>query len=135
MSMENIFRNLNDIRVFDIMVDIDKDNPIDTHEILDLLDYPYREIIQIQDSIDHLVKEKILSTKLVQEETHTGCEICVEGEPKLSGHEYHKPYKIELIGIEKYFFLYNNLTGLLVSAIFQSSMYCCEEHVDNVYIQ
>lgn len=54
MSMEHIFRNLTDIRVFDIMIDMEEDNLLDTHEILDLLDYPDRENIQIQDSIDHL---------------------------------------------------------------------------------
>ena len=127
MSMEHIFRNLNDIRVFDIMVDMEEDNPLDIYEILELLDYPQRENIQIQDSIDHLVQEQILSIKLIPEETYTGCEICKEGEPRLKGHEPHKPLKMEIVKMEKYYFTKNDLTGLLVSAVFQSSCFTAEK--------
>ena len=127
MSMEHIFRNLNDVRVFDIMVDMEEDNPLDTHEILELLDYPERENIQIQDSIDHLVQEQILSVKLVPEETSIGCEICKEGEQRLSGHESHEPLKMEIIEMEKYYFAKNDLTNLLVSAVFQSSFFTAEK--------
>ena len=127
MSMEHIFRNLNDIRVFDIMIDMEEDNPLDTHEILELLDYPDRENIQIQDSIDHLVQEQILSIKLVPEETSTGCEICKEGDQRLDGHESHIPFKIEIVDMEKYYFAKNNLTNLLVAAVFQSSFFTAEK--------
>ena len=127
MSMEHIFRNLNDIRVFDIMIDMEEDNPLDIHEILELLDYPERENIQIQDSIDHLVREQILSIKFVPEETYTGCEICKEGVPRLEGHESHKPLKMEIVKMEKYYFIKNDLTSLLVSAVFQSSYFIAEK--------
>ena len=127
MSMEHIFRNLNDIRVFDIMTDMEEDNPLDTHDILELLDYPERENIQIQDSIDHLVREQILSIKLVPEETSTGCEICKEGVPRLEGHESHKPLKTEMVEMEKYYFAKNDLTNLLVSTVFQSSRFTAEK--------
>ena len=130
MSMEHIFRNLNDIRVFDIMIDMEEDNPLDTHEILELLDYPDRENIQIQDSIDHLVQEQILSIKLVPEETSTGCEICKEGEQRLDGHESHKPFTIEIVDMEKYYFAKNNLTNLLVAAVFQSSSFTAEKIIN-----
>lgn len=127
MSMEHIFRNLTDIRVFDIMIDMEEDNPLDTHDILDLLDYPDRENIQIQDSIDHLVKEKILSIKLIPEETYTGCEECKVGKPRLKGHEFHKPQEMEIVNMEKYYFAKNDLTNLLVAAVFQSSFFKAEE--------
>ncbi len=127
--MEHIFRNLNDIRVFDIMIDMVKGecDPLDTHEILDLLDYPDREHIQIQDSIDHLVRERILSIKLVPEETYTGCEECKVGKPRLKGHEFHKPQEMEIVNMEKYYFAKNELTDLLVGAVFQSSCFKAEE--------
>ena len=131
MSMEHIFRNLNDIRVFDILVDMEEDNPLDTHEILELLDYPGREYIQIQDSIDHLVREQILSIKLVPEETTTGCEECKYVDehklPRKKDHESHKPLKTEIVKMEKYYFAKNDLTSLLVSAVFQSSFFTAEK--------
>ena len=132
MSMENIFRNLNDIRVFDIMTDMEEDTPLDIHDILELLDYPERENIQIQDSIDHLVREQILSIELVPEETSTGCEICKEGEPRLKGHESHQPLKTEMVEMEKYYFAKNDLTSLLVSAVFQSSFFTVEKIINQM---
>ena len=132
MSIEHIFRNLMDIRVFDAMADvIEEDNPIDTDEILELLDYSERESIQIQDSIDHLVREQILAIKLVPEEVETGCEECKYVDehklPRKLGHENHITLRTEIVDMEKYYFAKNDLTSLLVSAVFQSSTFAAEK--------
>lgn len=129
--LEHIFRNINDIRVFDAMVEFTEECPQDTHEILELLDYPERENIQIRDSIYHLIKERILAVKLVPIESTTGCDQCKDtdekGLPRIKGHESHKPEVTEIVQLEHYYFVKNQLTELLVGAIFQSSMYNAEE--------
>lgn len=126
MSMEHIFRNLNDIRVFDAMGEFTEDSPVDTHDILDMLDYPDRENIQIQDSIDHLIRIGILAIKLVPEEITSGCAECRitddAADLRLRGHESHKPEVIEIVQMEKYYFVKNELTDLLVAAVFRHSM-------------
>ena len=77
MSLEHIFRNLNDIRVFDIMESfLDEKDAIEIYDVLEMLNYPESEIIQIEDSIEHLVRQKILCETTIKAEIQTGCKIC-----------------------------------------------------------
>ena len=127
MSLENLFRNLNDIRVFDAMSSFNTEGEaINIHDILDILDYPYRESIQIEDSVEHLVREHILTEILVPEETTTGCDICKitdsQGLPRLIEHENHVPQVTDIVKVPKYYMSPNELTLHLITAVMQSSL-------------
>lgn len=134
MSLEHILRNLNDIRVFDLFssCQLDKKNPVDIDEILEMLEYPYREYIQIEDSVNHLVEEELLAKSYNEIETTTGCLKCSccdkSGLSRLPGHETHKP---EIRSIEKipcYYLNGNSKTGCyLVSAVMASSFRVAEQ--------
>jgi hypothetical protein len=125
--MEHIFRNLNDIRIFDLFSEMgfNKDKAIDIHEIIDLLECGEIERIQIEDSVDHLVREQILSIELVDEEWTTGCDICAfadkAGTPRWLGHESHIAEKTGTSKIEHYYLLLNNITRGLIMAVTESS--------------
>lgn len=122
MTLEHIFRNLNDIRVFDMMTDFnDIDYPVSIDDILEILSYPQREIIQIEDSVRHLISQQILKIVLVPEETTTGCKDCKSGIPRKKGHEFHKIYEIKTVNDVKYYMDNNNCTRFLVSAVMQNS--------------
>lgn len=62
MSLEHMFRNINDIRIFDELSSdmIDKEHALDIDEIMNLLELPQREEIQIRDSIEHLLRQEII---------------------------------------------------------------------------
>ncbi len=60
--LEDIFRNIWDIRIFDAMIFFTTpEEAQDTYDIMELLGCPEYEYIQINDSIEHLVKEHILN--------------------------------------------------------------------------
>lgn len=62
MSLEHIFRNIWDIRIFDtIAFSNSPQTALDIYEIKELLGAPEYESIQIEDSIVHLVREQILT--------------------------------------------------------------------------
>lgn len=127
MSMEHIFRNLNDIRVFDLFDEmmISKDESIDIHRVIELLECGEAERIQIEDSINHLVREQILSIELVDEKWTSGCESCGvadrQGWPRLPGHESHKPLIKGTSKIEHYYLSDNKMVICLTVAIMESS--------------
>ena len=127
MSMEHIFRNLNDIRVFDLFDEmmISKDESIDIHRVIELLECGEIERIQIEDSVDHLVREQILSIELVDEEWTSGCKDCWETDrlnlPRHSGHETHVPMKIGTSKIEHYYLSDNKMVMCLTVAVMESS--------------
>lgn len=132
MSLEHIFRNLNDIRLFDVMSDlIGEKSAVDIDFILELLDYPQREFIQIEDSIKHLVETKILGIHLSPEETTTGCYICRQTDESLitrcEGHENHVLQKTEIVNVENYYMLSNNLTVSLIESVMINSFDYAEE--------
>lgn len=114
MSMEHIFRNLNDIRVFDTISGFQKDTPISLDDIMDILDLPFREQIQIEDSIKHLVEQEIIGVSFLPEEYSSGCETCKE-------HKSHKPIIYGADQIETYYLADNDMTKFLVSAVFENS--------------
>ena len=127
MSMEHIFRNLNDIRIFDLFAEMgyNKDEAIDIHEVIGLLECGETERIQIEDSVDHLVREQILSIELVDKEWTTGCESCgvadKQGWPRLPEHETHVPEKIGTSKIEHYYLSDNKMVLCLTVAVMESS--------------
>lgn len=127
--LEHIFRNINDIRVFDVldmMNVIDKEYTVDIDDILDVLDYGESERIQIEDSIEHLIKSKIL--EIVEEEVTgwTGCRTCLYTDklklPRLGEHKKHKPYEVSKGNIDKYYIVDNDVTWALKTAVFKNVM-------------
>ena len=127
MSMEHIFRNLNDIRIFDLFSDMGygENYSININEIIELLECGEIERIQIEDSVDHLVREQILSIELVDEEWTSGCKDCWETDrlnlPRHSGHETHIPYQTGTSKIEYYYLSDNKMVICLTVAIMESS--------------
>lgn len=127
MSMEHIFRNLNDIRVFDLFseMEFNKNEAIDTHDVIKLLECGEIERIQIEDSVDHLLREQILFIVLVDKEWTTGCESCAIADknsyPRLPGHESHKPTEIGTSKIEHYYLSNNKIVICLTTAVMESS--------------
>lgn len=127
MSMEHIFRNLNDIRVFDLFSEliIGKEESINIHRVTELLECGEIERIQIEDSVDHLVREQILSIELVDEEWTTGCELCAAADKtctsRWSGHESHEPARTGTSKIEHYYLSDIDITKCLVQAVMASS--------------
>jgi len=133
--LEHIFRNINDIRVFDLMTDFPEEDIIDTlsdissdlgtadiDDMMNMLDYPEYKRIEVEDSVEHLVKNEILGIKKVKIEGKTGCKICKWTDkfsiPRIGEHKSHKPEQIDIGDIDKYFMKDNNLTQLLRSAVF-----------------
>ena len=105
MSMEHIFRNINDTRVFDLFAEMGfgKDDCIDIYDVIELLECGEIERIQIEDSIEHLIKERVLSVELINEE-----------------------YRLE-----HYYLCDNNLVKCLVSAVLESSFLEAEK-IENI---
>lgn len=133
--LEHIFRNINDIRVFDLMTDFPEEDIkegsdeefhlgiVDTSDIMNMLDYPEYKRIEVIDSINHLVREEILGVKQIKIEGKTGCEVCKWTDkfkiPRVGGHKSHKPEEVNIGDIDNYFMKYNDITRLLRSAVFQ----------------
>ena len=142
--LEHIFRNINDIRVFDAMTDfvldkydkeeLDKtlnceevlghnsNGIVDIDEIMEILDYGEYKRIEVEDSLNHLIREKILGVKKVRMESVTGCKICKYSDkfrfPRLYGHHSHIAEEIKIGFVNNYYMEDNKLTGLLRNAIF-----------------
>ena len=75
--LEHIFRNIDDIRIFDIMAEfVSSECTLDRDEIMDMLEYPEYKRVQVEDSLDYLVRQHILSIVQKKEEGKTGCNIC-----------------------------------------------------------
>lgn len=120
--LEHIFRNINDIRIFDIMTDfVSADCTLDIYEIMDILEYPDYERIQIEDSIDHLVRQRILNIVSKKEEVKTGCNICKHLDrlhiPRTEKHKTHIPEQTNMGFINTYYMEDNPITQSLINAI------------------
>lgn len=146
--LEHIFRNISDIRIFDLMTDYVLDkyekeeldeslneslvnnkiltcndvNTVNTDEIMELLDYNEYKRIEAQDSLDHLVRQKILGIRKIRMDATTGCEICKYsdkfGYERLYGHRDHVAEQINVEYVNNYYMENNRTTGLLRNAIF-----------------
>lgn len=132
MSLEHIFRNLNDIRVFDTMSSCQfyRDSAIKFDLIMSVLDLPQREEIQIQDSIDHLIEQEIIGVTYTDAEYTSGCRICKETDnnnlQRKNEHESHKPEIKGITKIPMYYLLKNKLNFCLTSAVMESSFMSVE---------
>ena len=147
--LEHIFRNINDIRVFDVMTDFvldkyekeeldktlsceevlghDSNGIVDIDEIMEILEYAEYKRIEVEDSLNHLVREKILGIKKVRMEGVTGCKLCKYsdkfGFPRMYGHSSHIAEQISIGFVDNYYMEENKLTGLLRNAIFNQTYY------------
>lgn len=137
--LEHIFRNIDDIRIFDVMVefvleedeakaDINKVldsvsmNIIDTDGIMDMLDYNEYKRAGVEDSLGHLVRQKILGIKKVKMEGTTGCKICKYTDkfsvPRIGEHKEHTAEEVSIGYIDNYYMKMNEITNGLRSAAF-----------------
>ena len=132
MSLEHVFRNLNDIRIFDIMESfLEEKDAIDIDTILELLNYQESEIIQIEDSIEHLIKQRILYKTTIKAEIQSGCKLCKYTDKfmkyRLHGHKDHVLHYKEMIDIPAYFMCNIDLVVALRSAVFQHACLLSED--------
>lgn len=127
--MEHIFRNINDIRVFDILAEFVADDgkvgekdAVDIDEIMDLLEYSEYKRVEVEDSVEHLLRNDILGIKKIEIEGRTGCKICrwtdKLGMPRMGEHVAHKPEQVNLGEINNYYMRNSQVTGFLRSAVF-----------------
>lgn len=120
--LEHIFRNMDDIRIFDIMTDfVSSDCTLDRDEIMDILEYPEYKRIQVEDSLDYLVRQHILSIVQKKEDVKTGCNICKHLDklniPRMGGHKTHIPEQTNIGFINEYYMENNAITQSLINAI------------------
>lgn len=151
--LEHIFRNINDIRLFDVMVEFILDdeeekkvanellnlaetNIIDFDGIMDMLDYKDYKRLEVEDSLEHLVRQKILGIKKVKDEGTTGCKICKYAEklkiPRMGEHKKHIPEEISIGYIDHYYMKMNEITSGLRSAAFAHIFLSLEDKIDEI---
>lgn len=121
--LEHIFRNINDVRIFDVMTEfVSSDITVDIDEIMDMLEYPEYKRIQIEDSIDYLVRQHILGIIQKKEEGKTGCNICKYLDkfniPRMGEHKTHIPEQKSIGFVDEYYMIDNPITKSLISAIY-----------------
>lgn len=151
--LEHIFRNINDIRVFDVMVEFvlnDEDEKkdfeelsklseisiIDFDNIMDMLEYPEYKRIELEDSLDHLVRQKILGIKKEKMEGTTGCKVCKYAEklkiPRMGEHKKHLPEQASIGYGDNYYMKVNEITNGLRSAAFAHIFLTLEVEIDQI---
>lgn len=149
--LEHIFRNIDDIRIFDVMVEfvLDKDNEkadigtiedlvkmdiIDEDGIMDMLDYSEYKRIGVEDSLDHLVRQKILGIKKVKIEGKTGCKVCKYADklhiPRVGEHKTHVAEEVSIGYIDNYYMKVNEITSGLRSAAFAHVFLTIEDEIE-----
>ncbi len=127
--LEHIFRNINDIRVFDVFyVEYYDNEEVDIDDILKSLEYTEIEHIQIEDSIEHLTKCKILEKVYNKLEGYSGCKTCLYTDkfklPRVGEHKKHQPFNKIESDFPYYRIACNDLTNYLCKAMFEySKMY------------
>lgn len=132
--LEHIFRNINDIRVFDVMTEfVSNDCTIDIDEIMDMLEYPEYKRIQVEDSIDHLVRQHILNIVQKKVEGKTGCNVCKYLNkfkiPRMGEHNTHVPEQTSIGFVNQYYMNDNPITQALRGAVFAFVAERLEEHI------
>lgn len=143
--LEHIFRNINDIRIFDLMIDFPEEDitedavdgfhlgTIDIDEIMNMLDYTEYKKIEVEDSVEHLVKNEILGITKIKIEGKTGCKVCKWTDklkiPRIGEHKSHKPEEVSIGEIDNYFVKDNGLTQLLRAAVFHHITITLEKEI------
>lgn len=122
--LEHIFRNINDIRVFDLFyVEYCDGEEVDIDDILKGLELNEIEHIQIEDSVEHLTKCKILEEIYKPIEGSTGCRVCLWLDkyklPRIGDHKNHEPYEKIEHNFPYYKIACNELTNNLFKALFE----------------
>jgi len=122
--LEHIFRNINDIRVFDVFYcEYCDGEEVDISDILESLEYKECEYIQIEDSIKHLTKCKILEKVYNKLEGWSGCRTCSYTDklklPRIGEHKRHQPFEKIEDDFPYYRIACNNLTVYLYKAMFE----------------
>ncbi len=151
--LEHIFRNIDDIRIFDTMTEfvigeekqknIDKiplesikSDVIDIDDIMEMLDYGEYKRASVEDSIDHLIRQKILGVVKIKTEGKTGCKICKYLDkmniPRFGEHKTHVAEYISIGYLESYYMLSNEITNGLISAVFAHVFLTVEEDIEDV---
>ncbi len=130
--LEHIFRNLYDIRVFDVFYcEYCDGEEIDIDGILEILEYPDREYIQIDNSVNHLVKCNILEKVYNKVEGYGGCKTCSYLDkfhlPRIGEHKTHKPYEKIESEFPYYRIAVNDLTNHLWQALFECLKMSCND--------
>ncbi len=125
--LEHIFRNINDIRVFDIFyVEFCDGEEVDIDQILKSLEYTEIEHIQIEDSVEHLVTCKILEKVYNKLEGWNGCKTCLYTDklklPRIGEHKKHQPFEKIEDEFPYYRIAINELTYYLYKAMFEYLM-------------
>ena len=148
--LEHIFRNINDIRIFDVMVDfvLDKDEKliddipdesiekdvVDIDEIMDILEYSYYKRLEVEDSVDHLVRQKILGVRKIKMEGKTGCKICKYSDklriPRVGEHKTHIAEEISIGYMDNYYMKVNEITNGLRSAAFANVLLTIDDNIE-----
>lgn len=123
--LEAIFRNLNDIRVFDVFfVEGQDGRPFDSNDVLEILEYSSTEQFQIEDSIEHLTRMKIFEEVEVPIKMNSGCKICKCTDkmklPRIGQHKTHAPYEMKELPVIHYRIAVNNTTKYLFKALFSN---------------
>jgi predicted nucleic-acid-binding Zn-ribbon protein len=130
--LEHIFRNTGDIRLFDIMTEsTEPKDALDFDEISDMLEYPEYKRIELEDSIDHLIREKILGIEKEKTYSKTGCKICKYTDmfkiPRMGEHKSHVKEEMQPCYIDKYYMLSNDITNPLRAATFSHILLTIED--------
>lgn len=122
--LEHIFRNINDIRVFDAFYcEYCDGEEVDIDIILKSLEYSEIEHIQIEDSVEHLTNCKILEKVYNKIEGWSGCRTCLYTDklklPRIGEHKKHQPYEKIEDDFPYYRIACNDLTNYLYKAVFE----------------
>jgi hypothetical protein len=139
--LEHIFRNIDDIRIFDVMTEfVSSDCTLDIDEIMDMLEYPEYKRVHVKDSLDYLVRQHILSIAEKKEEGKTGCNICKHLDklniPRMGEHKTHISEQINIGFINEYYMKDNPITQSLINAIYAHVFISegLEEYVKDVVV-
>ncbi len=140
--IEHIFRNINDIRIFDLICEYlyyeeeikeltDDKGTLDIDDIMDLLEYGEYKRIEVEDSVEHFVRNKILGLKKIKMKGHTGCKICSWTDklklPRIGEHKTHSEYKEQTRFANNYYMIRNDITEMLIGASFSHVFLTCEQ--------
>lgn len=130
--LEHIFRNINDIRVFDAFyVEYCDGEEVDIDNILQSLEYKESERIQIEDSVEHLVNSKILEKVNTKVEGWSGCRTCLWMDkfriPRIGDHKNHKSFENHESIFPKYRIAINDINNYLYKALFEYMKMYSEE--------
>ena len=130
--LEHIFRNMTDIRVFDVFYgELFDGEEVDIDDILKRLEYPYCAHIQIEDSVEHLVKQHILDEVYIIVDGYGGCRTCSYTDklklPRIGKHKNHVPYETCKTQFPFYRIAVNDVTNYLWQALFESTRLYAKE--------